>query len=73
MLALTDLPAPAQQAPATPAAPLQEIIVTGSRIAAPNEQSTSPIQVLSSQYIETTGKSSARPAGVRRIRTGSSL
>jgi iron complex outermembrane receptor protein len=56
VLALTGLPAPAQQAPATPAEPLQEIIVTGSRIAAPNEQSTSPIQVLSSQYIETTGK-----------------
>jgi iron complex outermembrane recepter protein len=35
---------------------LQEIIVTGSRIAAPNEVSTSPIQVISSKYIETTGK-----------------
>ncbi|MDE2296057.1 MAG: TonB-dependent receptor [Gammaproteobacteria bacterium] len=37
-------------------APLQEIIVTGSRIAAPNEQSTSPILVLSSKDIETSGK-----------------
>src|ERR1035438_6179782 len=36
---------------------LTEIIVTGSRIAAPNEVSTSPIQVLSSDYIETSGKS----------------
>src|SRR5665213_639248 len=36
---------------------LQEVIVTGTRIAAPNEVSTSPIQVLSSQYIETSGKS----------------
>ncbi len=35
---------------------LQEVIVTGSRIAAPNEQSTSPIQVMSSQSIATTGK-----------------
>src|ERR1035438_1805347 len=35
---------------------LQEIIVTGSRIAAPNEVSTSPIEVLSSKYIETSGK-----------------
>jgi outer membrane receptor protein involved in Fe transport len=35
---------------------IQEVIVTGSRIAAPNEQSTSPIQVISSQSIETTGK-----------------
>jgi len=35
---------------------LEEIIVTGSRIAAPNEVSTSPIEVLSSKYIETSGK-----------------
>jgi iron complex outermembrane recepter protein len=48
----------AQQAPA-PSAPetqLTEIIVTGSRIAAPNEVSTSPIEVLSSKYIEVSGK-----------------
>jgi iron complex outermembrane receptor protein len=52
------LPASAREE--TPAAaesqPLQEIIVTGSRIAAPNEVSTSPIQVLSSKYIEVSGK-----------------
>jgi iron complex outermembrane receptor protein len=36
--------------------PLQEIIVTGSRIAAPNEQSTSPIQVISSKSIQVSGK-----------------
>src|SRR3984885_3802178 len=36
--------------------PLQEIIVTGSRIAAPNAVSTSPIEVISSESIETTGK-----------------
>ncbi len=35
---------------------LEEIIVTGSRIAAPNEVSTSPIVVISSKSIETTGK-----------------
>jgi iron complex outermembrane receptor protein len=49
----------AQQAPPAPAsteAPLQEIIVTGSRIAAPNEVSTSPIVSVSSKYIETSGK-----------------
>src|ERR1700733_13507796 len=59
-MAATQLPAIAQQAPPTAAAPepaLQEIIVTGSRIAAPNEVSTSPIQVISSQYIEASGKS----------------
>jgi iron complex outermembrane receptor protein len=36
--------------------PLQEIIVTGSRIAAPNAVSTSPIVVVSSESIATTGK-----------------
>jgi iron complex outermembrane receptor protein len=36
--------------------PLQEIIVTGSRIAAPNEVSTSPIQVVTSQSIQVSGK-----------------
>src|SRR6266404_2818210 len=55
-VALPGMSALAQQAPATSAEPLQEIIVTGSRIAAPNEVSMSPIQVLSSKYIETTGK-----------------
>src|SRR6202034_4080570 len=51
-------PPPSVQAPASDAAnqPLQEIIVTGSRIAAPNEVSTSPIAVLSSKYIEVSGK-----------------
>jgi len=53
---LPSMSALAQQAPAVSAEPLQEIIVTGSRIAAPNEVSTSPIQVISSKYIETTGK-----------------
>jgi outer membrane receptor protein involved in Fe transport len=52
-------PAMAQQTPAATAEPtteLAEVIVTGSRIAAPNEVSTSPIQVLSSKYIETSGR-----------------
>src|SRR6267154_6255165 len=55
-VALPSMSALAQQAPAVSAEPLQEIIVTGSRIAAPNEVSTSPINVISSKYIETTGK-----------------
>jgi iron complex outermembrane recepter protein len=52
-------PPPASEAPTSDAAnqPLQEIIVTGSRIAAPNEVSTSPIAVLTSKYIEASGKS----------------
>jgi iron complex outermembrane recepter protein len=36
---------------------LSEVIVTGSRIAAPNEVSTSPIQVLDSNYIAVSGRS----------------
>ena len=58
-IALTGLPALAQQTPvaaAEPEAALAEIVVTGSRIAAPNEVSTSPIAVLSSKYIEVSGK-----------------
>ncbi|HEY2464470.1 MAG TPA: TonB-dependent receptor [Steroidobacteraceae bacterium] len=59
-IAFTAVPAFAQQTPvAAPEsdAALTEIIVTGSRIAAPNEVSTSPIQVLSSKYIDVSGKS----------------
>src|SRR5712664_2825863 len=55
-IGVPSIPIFAQQAPATSAEPLQEIIVTGSRIAAPNEVSSSPIAVLSSKYIETSGK-----------------
>jgi iron complex outermembrane recepter protein len=54
------------QAPSTPASrpataaaeagPLQEVIVTGSRIASPNEVSTSPIQIVSSKSIQVSGK-----------------
>jgi iron complex outermembrane recepter protein len=35
---------------------LQEVVVTGSRIAAPNEVSTSPIQVISAKSIQASGK-----------------
>jgi iron complex outermembrane recepter protein len=58
-IVLTGLPALAQQAPVATAptdTALTEIIVTGSRIAAPNEVSTSPIAVLSQKYIEVSGK-----------------
>ena len=48
--------APAAAAAEPETAELHEVIVTGSRIAAPNATSTSPIQVISSQSIETTGK-----------------
>jgi len=37
-------------------AQLQEVVVTGSRIAAPNLTSTSPIQVISAKTIQQTGK-----------------
>ncbi len=54
------LPAVAQQAPradAPAAAPVvEEVVVTGSRIAAPNETSTSPIQVVTSRELQQGGK-----------------
>jgi iron complex outermembrane recepter protein len=60
ILAVMSLSVLAQQAPPAPppppSEPLQEIIVTGSRIAAPNEVSTSPINVISSQDIAVYGK-----------------
>jgi iron complex outermembrane receptor protein len=51
-------PGSAQQSPSASeeSRPLQEIIVTGSRIAAPNEVSTSPIQVISAKSIRVSGK-----------------
>lgn len=49
-------PTPAALAKLDETPQLEEIVVTGSRIAAPNATSTSPIQVISSESIETTGK-----------------
>jgi len=46
--------APAAAAPETPA--VAEVVVTGSRIAAPNLESTSPISVVTSKDIQTTGR-----------------
>src|SRR5262249_48788 len=46
----------AQDQPSGEPAALQEVVVTGSRIAAPNEQSPSPIEVLSTQSIQATGR-----------------
>src|SRR5580693_9265678 len=55
-----EMPAVAQQAPKVAAADtepaLEEVVVTGSRIAAPNEVSTSPILAISSQSIKVSGK-----------------
>ena len=58
ILLAQSVPGSAQQAPLVPAdsPPLQEITVTGSRIAAPNEVSTSPIQVISAKSIQVSGK-----------------
>ena len=44
------------QAAAESVPQLQEVVVTGSRIAAPNEVSTSPIQVLTSESIAVSGR-----------------
>ncbi len=43
-------------ADASAAAPIQEVVVTGSRIAAPNLTATSPIQVVTQKEIQTSGK-----------------
>ena len=54
-----EMPAFAQQTPVAAAgadAAITEIIVTGSRIAAPNEVSTSPIQVVTAKEIQQGGK-----------------
>jgi iron complex outermembrane receptor protein len=56
-LTLATALAQAQQPPAPPVEQLQEIIVTGSRIAAPNLKSSSPIQVVTAAEIKVTGKS----------------
>ena len=59
VITVTSAPAFAQQpaaVAAAPAEPLQEIVVTGSRIASPNAVSTSPIQVISSQSMQVSGK-----------------
>lgn len=61
VLALTaSVPAISQQRLASAddggAVQLQEVVVTGSRIAAPNAVSTSPVQTLSSTDIQATGK-----------------
>ena len=52
---LTLAQAPAEQASQAPV--LQEVVVTGSRIATPNATSTSPIQVVTEQQIKLQGAS----------------
>jgi iron complex outermembrane receptor protein len=54
-LSLVAATATAQEPPAPEQAALQEVVVTGSRIAQPNLTSTSPIQVVSSQEIQLQG------------------
>lgn len=58
MASLLSIRAFAQTPAAAPAAApvVEEIVVTGSRIASPNAQSPSPIQVVDSKEIELTGK-----------------
>ncbi|HKD54052.1 MAG TPA: TonB-dependent receptor, partial [Steroidobacteraceae bacterium] len=54
-LGIAQTPAAAEQAGPAPAT-VEEVVVTGSRIAAPNEVSTSPIQVISADSIATSGR-----------------
>ena len=53
--ALTATAQTAPSAEATPAPVIEEVVVTGSRIAAPNEVSSSPIQVVTPEEIQRTG------------------
>jgi len=55
LVAGAQTPPPAEAAAAAPAE-VQEIVVTGSRIAAPNLEATSPITVVDSKNIQTTGR-----------------
>ncbi len=55
-IAVISMPAVAQVAATTAADPLQEIIVTGSRIAAANAVSSSPIQSITAADIQASGK-----------------
>ena len=54
-LGIAQTPAAPEEAPAP--APIEEVVVTGSRIAAPNLTSTSPITVVDQKAIQTTGRS----------------
>ncbi|MBV9914839.1 MAG: TonB-dependent receptor plug domain-containing protein, partial [Sinobacteraceae bacterium] len=47
--------AQAQEATPAPAAPVEEVIVTGSRLLTPNEQSISPITSVSATQLQETG------------------
>src|SRR6266481_1663148 len=55
-LAAIALPTIAQEKAAVAEPQLEEVVVTGSRIAAPNLTSTSPIQVVSAKEIQEGGK-----------------
>src|SRR4051794_12732981 len=52
---LLSLPAFAQQQTSS-STPTQEVVVTGSRIVAPNQTSASPIQVVTTADIQNSGK-----------------
>src|SRR5258707_14322688 len=64
-------PAFAQQAPAAASVQLQEVVITGSRIAQSNAQSTQPLSVISSADIERTGLASVGEL-LQQLTTGGS-
>src|SRR5882672_10022511 len=64
-------PALAQQAPAAASVPLQEVVITGSRIAQSIAQSTQPLSVISAADIERTGLASVGEL-LQQLTTGGS-
>jgi len=65
------MPALAQQAPAAAAPQLQEVVITGSRIAQSVAQSTQPLSVISADQIEKTGLASVGEL-LQQLTTGGS-
>ena len=65
------MPALAQQAPVAATGPLQEVVVTGSRILQSVAQTTQPLSVISSEQIEKTGLASVGEL-LQQLTTGGS-
>jgi iron complex outermembrane receptor protein len=66
-------PAAAQQAPASPTDQVQEVIITGSRIAQTGAQAAQPLSIITSADIERTGLASVGELLSQLTTSGSAL